>query len=106
MNNQLGRLFTFQFVLVAVLATALMAVEADTSAQEMTVQLDPDHTRVAFTLGDVLHTVHGTFKLKNGTIHFDPTTGAASGLVVVDVTSGDTGNNSRDRKMHKDILES
>jgi polyisoprenoid-binding protein YceI len=77
-----------------------------TWAQEMTVELDPSQTNIVFTLGDVLHTVHGSFKLKNGTIHFNPVGGSASGLVVVDVTSGDTGNRSRDRRMHKDILES
>lgn len=68
--------------------------------------LDPNQTSIAFTLSDVLHTVHGTFKLKSGTIHFDPAAGIASGLVVVNVISGDTGNKSRDRKMHKEILES
>lgn len=78
----------------------------DARAQELTLQLDPAHTTIRFTLGDILHTVNGSFKLKSGTIHFNPATGEASGLVVVDVTSGDTGNKSRDRKMHKEILES
>lgn len=76
------------------------------SAQELTLQLDPAHTTIRFTLGDILHTVNGSFKLKSGTILFNLATGEASGLVVVDVTSGDTGNKSRDRKMHKEILES
>jgi polyisoprenoid-binding protein YceI len=61
---------------------------------------------VSFTLGDVLHTVHGVFKLKRGTIKFDPATGHAGGRVVVDATSGDSGSHARDHKMHKDILES
>jgi polyisoprenoid-binding protein YceI len=90
----------------AALLACLSASAGDVSAQDFTVQLDPARTNIAFTLGDVLHTVHGTFQLKSGTIHFNPGTGAASGLVVVDVTSGDSGNKSRDRKMHKDILES
>jgi polyisoprenoid-binding protein YceI len=75
-------------------------------AQEMTLELDPANTKVEFTLSDVLHTVHGTFALKSGLIHFNPSSGSASGLVVVDVRSGQSGNNSRDRKMHKDILQS
>lgn len=75
-------------------------------AQEMTLELDPTNTKVDFTLSDVLHTVHGTFALKSGQIHFNPANGSASGLVVVDVKSGQSGNNSRDRKMHKDILQS
>ncbi len=63
-------------------------------------------TKVLFTLGDVLHTVHGTFRLKRGTIHLDDATGQASGELVVDATSGDSGSHGRDSKMHKEILES
>ena len=68
--------------------------------------LDPAKTEIAFTLHDVLHTVHGTFKLKRGLIRFDPDSGNASGEIVVDVTSGASGNGSRDRRMLKEILES
>ena len=75
-------------------------------AQEMTLELDPASTKIEFTLDATLHTVHGTFSLKRGTIHFNPQTGFASGLVVVDATSANSGNDSRDRKMHKEILES
>jgi polyisoprenoid-binding protein YceI len=72
----------------------------------MTLELDPANTKVEFTLSDVLHTVHGTFALKSGLIHFNPSSGSASGLVVVDVKSGQSGNSTRDRKMHNDILQS
>ena len=75
-------------------------------AQETVLEFDPGQIQVNFTLGDILHTVHGTFKLKRGTVKFDPTTGHASGLVVVDATSGNSGSNARDHKMHKDVLES
>ena len=93
-----------KFVLLTLVVAAAGAI--DVSAQELTLELDPAHTTIRFTLGDVLHTVNGSFKLKSGTIHFNPATGTASGLVVVDVTSGDTGSKARDRKMHKEILES
>jgi polyisoprenoid-binding protein YceI len=76
------------------------------SASEVTVELDPVQTRVGWTLGDVLHTVHGTFKLTRGTIHFDPETGEASGEIVVDATSGESGSGARDGRMHKNVLES
>ena len=82
------------------------AVPPSLHAQEAVLELDPAQTHIEFTLGAVLHTVHGTFKLKSGTIRFDPATGKAGGLVVVDVTSGNSDSPSRDRKMHKDILES
>ena len=68
--------------------------------------LDATQTKVEFTLGDVLHTVHGNFKLKNGSIRFDPATGQASGAMVVDAASGASGSGARDRRMQKNILES
>ncbi len=70
------------------------------------INLDPAKTDVQFTVHDVLHTVHGTFKLKKGSISFDPDSGQASGEIVVDVTSGASGSDARDSRMHKEILES
>ncbi len=75
-------------------------------AQETVLELDPAQTQIGFTLGDVLHTVHGMFKLRQGTISFNPATGQASGLVVADATSGDSGSHARDHKMHRDVLQS
>ena len=75
-------------------------------AQERQLEFDPAQTRVEFTLSDVLHTVHGTFRLTQGSIRFDPATGKAGGLLLVDATSGESGSGARDHKMHKDILES
>jgi len=74
--------------------------------QQLTVELDPNHTTVAWTLGATLHTVHGTFKAKSGRVQFDRASGAASGMIVVDATSGESGNSSRDSNMHKDVIES
>jgi polyisoprenoid-binding protein YceI len=71
-----------------------------------TLEIDAEQTKVEFTLSDVLHTVHGNFKLKSGRIHFDPESGQASGQLVVDAASGASGSDGRDRRMHKNILES
>lgn len=75
-------------------------------AQEIAVQLDPAQSKIEFTLGSTLHTVEGTFKLKSGSIRYDPSTGKMGGSIVVDATSGESGNGGRDRKMHREILES
>lgn len=75
-------------------------------AQETIVHLDPAGTTINFTLGATMHTVHGTFKLKRGEIHVDPVTGKASGAIIVDATTGDSGDSSRDHKMHTEIIES
>jgi len=93
----------FLFVSLTVLC---VAGHSSLWAQEMTLELDPANTKVEFTLPDVLHTVHGTFALKSGMIHFNPSSGSASGSVVVDVKSGQSGNSKRDRRMHEDILQS
>jgi polyisoprenoid-binding protein YceI len=88
---------SFILLLIAVSAPAVSSISLD---------LDPAKTDIQFTLHDVLHTVHGTFKLKRGSLHFDPDSGQASGEIVVDVLSGASGSDVRDRRMHKEILES
>lgn len=79
---------------------------AQTSDGEIVLSLDPSQSKVHWTLGSTLHTVHGTFALKRGILRLDPATGKASGEIVADATSGESGNDSRDKKMHKEILES
>jgi polyisoprenoid-binding protein YceI len=75
-------------------------------AQQQTFTLDPAQTKVNFTVDSTLHTVHGDFRLKRGSIQFDNATGSAGGELVVDSASGESGSDGRDKKMHKDILES
>lgn len=74
-------------------------------AQNTTLQLDPAQTHIEWTLDTLLHTVHGTFTLKRGMIQFDPATGKADGELVVDAASGESGGGARDRRMHREILE-
>jgi len=73
---------------------------------EMAWTFDPPQSQVHWTLDTTLHQVHGTFRLKSGKILFDPATGNASGALVVDATSGESGNESRDKRMHSSIIES
>lgn len=86
--------------------TLLVLWAGAVAAQDTALQLDPSQTSVKFTLGDVLHTVHGAFRLKHGALQFDPASGKISGEIVVDAGSGDSGSGMRDRKMNKEILES
>jgi polyisoprenoid-binding protein YceI len=69
-------------------------------------ELNPAQSHVAFTLTSLLHTVHGTFRVKRGSLQLDPTHSAVNGECVVDATSGNSGNHRRDRKMHTEVLES
>jgi polyisoprenoid-binding protein YceI len=78
---------------------------ATQAGSEIVLTLDPAQSKVHFTVDSTLHTVHGTFNLKSGTLHFDPQTGIAGGEIVVYATSGDSGSSSRDARMHKEILQ-
>jgi polyisoprenoid-binding protein YceI len=79
---------------------------AQAGPQELELNFAPARTEVNFTLGATLHTVHGSFQLKRGAVHFDPGTNKLSGEILVDATSGHTGNDGRDHKMHQDVLQS
>lgn len=87
-------------------AVFLLAVSVHAVAQEALLQVDPQHSTINFTLGDVLHTVRGTFQLKRGELHLDPASGKLTGEIVVDAKSGASGNTMRDRKMYREVLES
>ncbi len=79
---------------------------AAADAAERVVVLDPAATTIGFTLGATLHTVHGTVALDRGELRLDPETHALSGEIVMDTISADTGNDSRDKKMHREVLRS
>lgn len=90
----------------ALLILMLMAAVLPVEAQQASFAIDPTHSSVKFTLADVLHTVHGTFQVSRGSLQLDRGSGKLSGEIVVDAKSGDTGSAIRDRKMHKEVLES
>lgn len=92
--------------LARVVGVFLVAVAAPASAAERVLVLDAEASEITFTLAATLHTVRGSAPLTEGRVRFDPATGAASGRVVVDATAIETGNRSRDRKMHREVLES
>ena len=75
-------------------------------AQQSAYEFDSAHTKIVFKLETGLHTVHGDFKLKRGIVRYDAATGKASGEIVIDATSGNSNSESRDHRMHKNVLES
>jgi polyisoprenoid-binding protein YceI len=99
------RLYRTVFATITLLVASLATLAAS-SAQEVILQFEPSKTTAEITLTGNMHTVEGSFAFKRGSIHFSPATGAVSGEIVFDATSGRTGNGSRDHKMHKDVLES
>jgi len=91
---------------IRVTVAFLTLVTVRAAAQEQSLQADPQHTTVTFTLSDVLHTVRGNFQLKRGALRLDPASGKLTGEVVVDARSGVSGNGMRDGKMNREVLES
>src|ERR1700675_2035158 len=75
-----------------------------TTNPEIVLTLDPAQSKVHFNVDSSLHTVHGSFNLKSGSVQLDPETGKAGGEIIVLATSGDSGSNGRDARMHKEIL--
>ena len=88
------------------LTACALALISPLAAQELSLEMDPAQSKVEFTLGATLHTVHGSFQFKHGSVRFDPDSGKASGELLVDARTAVSGNDSRDHKMHNEILES
>ena len=86
------------FALAAILAPAVLA-------QHRTFAVTPDASEVKMKLNTTHEVVNGTFHIQSGSIEFDHGNPKMSGSVVVLAGSGKTGNDSRDKKMNKDILK-
>jgi hypothetical protein len=88
----------------AVLALAVILAPA-ALAQHQTFAVNPDASEVKMTLNTTHEVVNGTFHIQSGSIEFDRSAPKMSGSVAVLAGSGKTGNDSRDKKMSKDILK-
>jgi YceI-like protein len=89
---------------LAVVALALIFAPA-ALAQHQTFAVNPDASEVKMKLNTTHEVVDGTFHIQSGSINFDRTASHISGIVIVAAGSGKTGNDSRDKKMNKDILK-
>ena len=87
------------------LLAPLLLLAPNVFAQHRVFNVDTEASSVVFSLGDVLHSVHGTFHVKSGTVDFDAGATHIWGAVVVAAGSGKSGNDTRDRKMSTDILD-
>jgi hypothetical protein len=86
------------FVLAVILAPVALA-------QHQTFAVNPDVSEVKMTLNTTHEVVTGTFHVQSGSIEFDQSNSKMSGSVTVLAGTGKTGNDSRDKKMNKDILK-
>ena len=88
-----------------VLIAAVASTAAAGHSQQETFELDATKSTVEYTVDSTLHTVHGSFQLKSGSVQFNPTGGSTAGQLVVTAASGDSGSQSRDHKMTREVLE-
>jgi polyisoprenoid-binding protein YceI len=91
-------------IIAALLIIGAQAAHAQDKG--LKVLLDPAQTEIRWKLNGSIHAVHGTFKLKSGEFLFNPATGVAEGEILVDATTGESGNAARDKKMQDEVLES
>ena len=90
---------------IAVFAGLFLFVIRNGQAQKQVFQVDAGKSQVQFSLPATLHEVHGSFHVANGTVAFALNNGEMDGVIVVDARSGNSGDNSRDRKMTQDQLK-
>jgi YceI-like domain len=88
----------------AVFAFAVLLAPA-APVQHQTFVVNPDASEVKIALNATHEVVKGTFHIQSGSIEFDRGNPKMSGSVTVLAGSGKTGNDSRDKKMNKDILK-
>jgi polyisoprenoid-binding protein YceI len=88
------------------LSSLSMVGATEKNSHQRTFDFKPATTSIHWTLGGTLHTVHGTFKLKRGTIEVNLNDNSADGLIEIDPNSGESGNATRDQRMHQSVLES
>jgi polyisoprenoid-binding protein YceI len=74
-------------------------------AQHQTFVVNPDASEVKMRLNTTHEVVNGIFHVYSGSVDFDRAVSKISGIVIVTAGSGKTGNDSRDKKMNKDILK-
>jgi len=74
-------------------------------AQHQAFAVNPDASEVKMKLNTTHEVVNGTFHVQSGSIEFDRSAMKISGIVIVASGSGKTGNDSRDKKMKREILK-
>jgi polyisoprenoid-binding protein YceI len=75
-------------------------------ARNIEIHFDPASTQIRFKVGSMLRDVRGTFHFKGGALAIDPDSTLAQGELLVDATTGRTGNAARDKELQEDVLES
>ena len=98
-SRQVRKFNTFKSsALPSLLGSAILIWTGSVFSEEH-YRVDPATSEVSFLLGASDGPVKGAFHVTSGEFTLDPQSGAMTGTVAVDATSGRSGNESRDKKM-------
>jgi polyisoprenoid-binding protein YceI len=100
------RLIIFLLATRVAFASWPVGTPSQNAASQIDLEVDPAQSKINWTLSATFHTVHGTFACTRGSVRFDPTSGKASGEIIADARSGESGDSGRDKSMHAKVLES
>lgn len=104
-TNRGFRYSASRIVLGGTVAVAMLLLTGVAAAQTQShYVVDSGQSSVQFDLQGS-HEVKGSFHVTSGDIVFDRASGQMSGKIVVDATSGNSGEGSRDKKMKNDVLQ-
>ena len=95
-----------RFFLILATTFALASPLAAAPSTELRLVLEPAETEISFVLEATGHKVLGSLELSSGELRFSPATGEASGEILIDAKSAETGSKGRDKNMHRKVLES
>ncbi len=99
MSRQGRKFTTFKSSFAFIFGVMGILVGLGSAFGEEHYRVDPASSEVNFLLGASDGPVKGAFQVASGDFTLDPQTGAMTGTVNVDATSGRSGNDSRDKKM-------
>jgi polyisoprenoid-binding protein YceI len=91
--------------LVAFALCSLFGMTVPDPPQEIVLKLNANKATVTYNLGAFMHTVNGTFKVESGIITYNSRTSDASGRVVIDLRTGQSGDKARDDNMQNAVLQ-
>jgi len=116
MLRRLSLILCLMLLLATVLAARQAARDIGNTADQQQEQrnatgkkmliLDPTATKITFLAGTTLGDVTGHFGMESGVIRWDVKTGQASGRIVIEAVSGDTGSNWENSILQGDVLQS
>ena len=106
MNRESFRLPSSQIAAAFLLLACGMAGAGAATASEHSFVLDPASTELTFLLEATGHDVEGHLYLREGSLRYDAEAGTAAGRIVLGAAKTATGNEKRDKTMHKKVLES